>query len=55
MHAASGHTRVFTFGIGASVSHALVSSLARAGYGEAEFIASPAEVRNRLTAAAGPG
>ena len=35
----SGHARIFTFGIGAGASHHLVKGLARAGEGEAEFIA----------------
>jgi hypothetical protein len=34
-----GRTRVFAFGIGAAPSHHLVKALARAGEGEAEFIA----------------
>ena len=35
----SHNTRVFSFGIGDSVSHVLVDSLARAGCGESEFFA----------------
>jgi Ca-activated chloride channel family protein len=35
----AGHSRIFTFGIGAGASHHLVRGLARAGEGEAEFIA----------------
>jgi Ca-activated chloride channel family protein len=35
----AGHTRIFTFGIGAGASHHLLKGLARAGEGEAEFIA----------------
>jgi hypothetical protein len=35
----AGHTRIFTFGIGAGASHHLVEGLARAGEGAAEYIA----------------
>ena len=55
-HAA--HARIFTFGIGAAASHHLVQGLARAGEGEAEFIAPgeriEAKVLRQLSRALAP-
>ncbi|HYN01874.1 MAG TPA: VIT domain-containing protein, partial [Vicinamibacteria bacterium] len=43
-----GDTRVFTFGIGAAPSHHLVKGLARAGGGEAEFIAPGERIEKKV-------
>ena len=43
-----GQTRVFTFGIGAAPSHHLVKGLARAGEGEAEFIAPGERIEKKV-------
>jgi Ca-activated chloride channel family protein len=44
----AGRTRVFTFGIGAAASHHLVQGLARAGEGEAEFIAPGERIEGKV-------
>jgi Ca-activated chloride channel family protein len=44
----SGHTRVFTFGVGAGASHHLVRGLARAGEGAAEFIAPGERIESKV-------
>ncbi|MCG3192423.1 MAG: hypothetical protein DIJKHBIC_01670 [Thermoanaerobaculia bacterium] len=45
-HASS--TRVFTFGIGSGASHHLVKGMARAGNGEAEFIAPGERIEEKV-------
>jgi Ca-activated chloride channel family protein len=44
----AGHARIFTFGIGAGASHHLVRGLARAGEGEAEFIAPGERIEGKV-------
>lgn len=44
----SASTRVFTFGIGAGASHHLVKGMARAGNGEAEFIAPGERIEEKV-------
>lgn len=44
----AGHARIFTFGIGAGASHHLVKGLARAGEGEAEFIAPNERIEGKV-------
>ena len=44
----AGHTRVFTFGIGAGASHHLVEGLARAGEGAAELIAPGERIEGKV-------
>eukprot|EP01117_Protostelium_nocturnum_P018240 TRINITY_DN759_c0_g2_i1.p1 TRINITY_DN759_c0_g2~~TRINITY_DN759_c0_g2_i1.p1 ORF type:complete len:1661 (-),score=652.84 TRINITY_DN759_c0_g2_i1:41-5023(-) len=41
-------TRVFSFGVGDHVSHNLVTGMARAGYGESEFVADGEQLQDKL-------
>ena len=42
------HTRVFTLGIGNSVSHHLVEGMARAGRGTAQFVSNGEEIQKKV-------
>ncbi|KAJ3340713.1 von Willebrand factor A domain-containing protein 5A [Gonapodya sp. JEL0774] len=44
----SQNTRIFTLGVGASVSHLLVNGLARAGLGAAEFVGSGERMEGKV-------
>lgn len=47
-HCSAAATRVFTIGIGESVSRSLVEGLAKAGRGSAELVGSPSEISDSV-------